>query len=90
MSLADMMESQFRADVRFRGAAYLQSGRVSISHITPDDVYAVVRDGAEHQIHLHRTEEAMEMSCSSVAGTKRPPTTKYVWATILLIDEQGY
>ena len=90
VSLADMMESQFRADVRFRGAAYLQSGRVSISHITPDDVYAVVRDGAEHQIHLHRTEEAMEMSCSSVAGTKRPPTTKYVWATILLIDEQGY
>jgi len=90
VSLADMMESQFRADVRFRGAAYLQNGRVSISHITPDDVYAVVRDGAEHQIHLHRTESGLEMSCSSTAGTKRAPTTKYVWATILLLDEQGF
>ncbi|MCA8989193.1 MAG: DEAD/DEAH box helicase family protein, partial [Planctomycetaceae bacterium] len=90
MSLADIMESQFRADVRFRGAAYIQSGRVSISHITENDVYAIVRDGGEHQIHLHRTETALEMNCSSVAGTKRAPTTKYVWATILLVDELGY
>lgn len=90
MSLADMMESQFRADVRFRGAAYWQADRVQITHITPDDVYAVVRDGAEHQIHIHRTESELELNCSSVAGTKRPSTTKYVWALILAIDELGY
>ncbi len=90
MSLADMMESQFRADVRFRGAAYWQAGRVHITHVTPDDIYAVVRDGAEHQIHIHRTETELELHCSSVAGTKRPSTTKYVWALILAIDGMGY
>lgn len=90
MSLADMMESRFRADVRFRGAAYWQAGRVNITHVTPDDIYATVRDGAEHQIHIHRTDSELELHCSSTSGTKRPPTTKYVWALILAVDELGY
>ena len=89
MPLAEIMESQFRADIRFRGAGYLKNGRVSITHVTSDDVYAVVRDGAEHQVHLHRNEGQLELQCSSVAGTKRASTTKYVWATILALDEQG-
>lgn len=89
MPLAEILESQFRADVRFRGAAYLKNGRVSITHITADDVYAVVRDGAEHQVHLHRADGLLEFQCSSTAGTKRASTTKYVWAAILSIDEQG-
>ncbi len=90
MALAEILESQFRADVRFRGAAYLKDGRVSITHVTADDVYATVRDGAEHTIHLHRREGTLEFHCSSVAGTKRATTTKYVWATILAVDEAGY
>ncbi len=90
MALAEILESQFRADVRFRGAAYLKDGRVSITHVTADDVYAVVLDGAEHSIHLHRNEGNLEFHCSSVAGTKRASTTKYVWATILAVDEEGY
>jgi len=89
VALAEILESQFRADVRFRGAAYLKDGRVSITHITADDVYAVVRDGAEHSIHIHRNDGNLEFNCSSVAGTKRASTTKYVWATILAIDEEG-
>lgn len=88
MSLADVMKGKFRADIRLRGAALLEAGRVTITRVTSTDVFALVADGEEHQVHLHNTSQDLEFHCSSVEGTKRPSSTKYVWASILAVDEQ--
>ncbi len=90
MSLAKVLEHLFRGDVRHRGAAYLKAARVSIVRVSPDNLYAVVRDGQEHQTQLSRVDGELKMFCSSVEGTNKPSTTKYVWATILAVDEGGY
>ncbi len=90
MSLAKVLEHLFRGDVRHRGAAYLKATRVSIVRVSPDNLYAVVRDGQEHQTQLSRVDGELKMFCSSVEGTNKPTTTKYVWATILAVDEGGY
>ena len=54
MTLSELLESKFRGDIRFRGAAYLQAERVSIARVTPDHVFGVVRDGVEYQTQLSR------------------------------------
>jgi superfamily II DNA or RNA helicase len=90
MSLAKLMENRFRGDIRHRGQTYFKTGRVSITRVTPDNVYAVVRDGVEHQTQVSRSKGDLDLFCSSVEGTNRPPYTKYVWATILAIDDAGY
>ena len=54
MSLARLLESQFRGDIRFRGAAYLEAERVEVVRVTPDELYGVVRDGTEYETHLSR------------------------------------
>ena len=92
MSLAQLLESKFRGDVRFRGLAFLQAERVSIARITPDDLHGVVRDGgSEYQTHLSRLEGDLRMFCSCVGeGQTRDPACKHLWATILATDEGGY
>lgn len=90
MSLAKLLENKFRGDIRHRGAAYIKAGRVSITKVTPDNIFAVVRDGSEHQTQLTRQDGDLKMFCSSVEGTSKPPTTKYLWATILAVDEGEY
>ena len=89
MSLAKLLENKFRGDIRHRGAAYVKAGRVSITKVTSDHIFAVVRDGSEHQTQLSRDDGELKMFCSSVEGTSKPPTTKYLWATILAVDEGG-
>ena len=90
MSLAKLLENKFRGDIRHRGAAYVKAGRVSITKVTSDHIFAVVRDGSEHQTQLSRDDGELKMFCSSVEGTSKPPTTKYLWATILAVDEGDY
>ncbi len=90
MSLAKMLENLFRGDVRHRGAAYLKAARVSVVRVSADHLYAVVRDGEEHQTQLSRVDGELKMYCSSVEGTNKPSTTKYMWATILAVDEGNY
>ncbi len=42
MTLAQVLEGQFRGDIRFRGtSAYLKAERVSITRVTPENVFAV-------------------------------------------------
>ncbi|MCA8992256.1 MAG: SNF2 helicase associated domain-containing protein, partial [Planctomycetaceae bacterium] len=91
MSLARLLESKFRGDVRFRGQAYLQAERVSIARVTPDDLHGAVRDGVEFQTHLSRQDGELRMFCSCVGeGQTRDPACKHLWATILATDAGNY
>ena len=90
MSLSQFLESKFRADVRFRGAAYVHSERVAIARVTADDLRAVVRDGGEHHVHLIRENEKLRLLCSCWGERSNEATCKHVWATILCAEKAGY
>ena len=42
MTLSELLESKFRGDIRFRGAAYIQAERVSVIRVTAEHLFAVV------------------------------------------------
>ncbi len=93
MTLAELLESKFRGDVRFRGAAYLEAERVSITRVTPEHVFGVVRDGVEYQTQLSRHESGLKLACS--CGASPHPATggihcKHVWGTVLAVDAGNY
>jgi superfamily II DNA or RNA helicase len=90
MTLAELLEGRFRADVRFRGAAYLKAERVAITRVTPDELFAVVRDGVEYQTQLSREEGRLRMYCNCVASAQTEPSCKHLWGTILAVDEGNY
>ena len=66
MSLADLLENQFRGDIRFRGAAYIEAERVSITRVTPENIFGSVRDGGEYQTQLTRAEDQVLMYLSLI------------------------
>lgn len=93
MTLAELLESKFRGDVRFRGAAYLQAERVAVVRVTEDNLFGVVRDGVEYQTQLSRRDGGLKLTCS--CGQAAQPGTgnvqcKHVWATILAADAGHY
>lgn len=45
MTLAELLQNRFRADLRHRGAAYVEAERISLVRVTPENVFAVVQDG---------------------------------------------
>ncbi len=90
MTLSELLEGKFRADIRFRGVAYVKNERVSITRVTPDYVLAVVRDGGEYETQLSREEDALKMYCNCTNGNPAEVTCKHLWATILSVDEGGY
>ncbi|MEZ6052859.1 MAG: SNF2-related protein [Planctomycetaceae bacterium] len=91
MSLARLLESQFRGDIRFRGAAYLEAERVEVVRVTPDELYGVVRDGTEYETHLSRQNNTLNMYCSCVSeSTSRNISCKHLWATVLAVDAGDY
>ena len=90
MSLSRILESRFRGDIRFRGAAYVQNERVEIAHVTPDRVYGVVRDNEEFQTQLSRTESQLVTFCTCAKPGQQEVNCKHVWATILLAEADGY
>ncbi|MGE3316077.1 MAG: SNF2-related protein, partial [Planctomycetaceae bacterium] len=90
MTLSDLLESRFRGDIRFRGAAYLKAERVAITRVSPDNLFAVVRDGIEYQTQLSRVDGALRMYCNCGQGAQPEATCKHLWATILAVDEAGY
>jgi superfamily II DNA or RNA helicase len=89
MTLAQLLENKFRGDIRFRGAAYLKAERVSLSRVTPEDIFAVVRDGIEYQTQLKRDETQVKMFCTCNQGRPTEPACKHLWATILSVDAAG-
>ena len=64
MSLSELLENRFRGDIRFRGVAYLKAERVSLTRITADHVFGLVRDGVEYQTHLSREDGQLRMYCN--------------------------
>lgn len=87
MSLARLFESKFRGDIRFRGAAYVEADRVSVTRVLPDHLFAVVRDGDEFQTQLSRQNGELKMFCSCVGDSKtKQPACKHLWATLLVVD----
>ena len=92
MSLARLLEGQFRGDIRFRGAAYLEAERVDVVRVTPDELFGVVRDGTEYETHLSRQNSELNMycSCASEAASGKKIACKHLWATVLAADAGEY
>jgi hypothetical protein len=93
MTLSELLESKFRGDIRFRGAAYIQAERVSVIRVTPDHLFAVVRDGVEFQTQLTRDGAGLAMTCNCVGTSANPSNNlncKHLWATILAADSGRY
>lgn len=90
MSLSKVLESKFRGDIRFRGAAFHSTDKVEITHVTADHVYGVVVDGVEYQTQLARTESALTPFCTCAKPGQPEIFCKHVWATILATDAGGY
>ena len=93
MTLSELLESKFRGDIRFRGAAYIQAERVAVIRVTPDHLFAIVRDGVEYQTQLSRDNGLLKVSCNCVgtdANKSGNPHCKHLWATILAADAGKY
>ena len=90
MTLAELLEVRFRADVRFRGAAYLKAERVAITRVTADELFASVRDGVEYQTQLSRQDGRLKMFCNCAASAQTEPACKHLWGTVLAVDEGNY
>lgn len=85
MTLSELLESKFRGDIRFRGAAYIQAERVAVIRVTPDHLFAIVRDGVEYQTQLSRDNGILKLSCNCIgtdANKSGNPHCKHLWATI--------
>lgn len=89
MSLADLLESQFRGDIRFRGAAYIEAERVSIIRVTPENIFGSVRDGGEYQTQLTRAEDKVLMYCTCDRYQKSG-VCKHLWGSVLAADAAGF
>lgn len=87
MTLAELLESRFRGDIRFRGTAYLKAERVSITRVMTNHVYGVVRDGVDYETQLSRDQDQLRMFCTCGSGNQQDVACKHVWATILAVDE---
>ncbi|HEY0985068.1 SNF2-related protein [Schlesneria sp. T3-172] len=93
MTLSELLESKFRGDIRFRGAAYIQAERVAVIRVTPDHLFAIVRDGVEYQTQLSRDNGILKLSCNCIgtdANKSGNPHCKHLWATILAADAGKY
>src|SRR4029077_3229285 len=89
MTLAQVLEGQFRGDIRFRGAAYLKAERVSITRVTSEHVFAVVQDGVDYQTQLTREGDELRMHCACANSDRAAAACKHLWATILAVDAGG-
>lgn len=87
MTLAELLESKFRGDIRFRGSAYVKAERVSVTRVTAEQIFAVVRDGVEFQTQLSREEDQLRMFCNCSADKEKEVRCKHLWATIITIDD---
>ena len=90
MTLSELLEDKFRGDIRFRGDAYLKAERVSVTRVTADHIFAVVRDGVDYQTQLTRDDGLLKMYCNCASGGQTESVCKHLWATILAVDDGGY
>ena len=91
MTLAELLESRFRADTRFRGAAYISDDCVTIAHVTAAEIQITVDDESEFDTVLRRKEGAtdIEFECTC-RQFERGGVCKHLWGSILAADNAGY
>ena len=86
MTLADSLQKQFRADLRFRGAGYLDADRVTQLALTPDKLIVAVQEKAgEFTCDLDRSGGNLRMSCTCPYSGKLG-VCKHLWGAVLLAD----
>jgi len=90
MTLSQLFESKFRGDIRFRGAAYLKAERVSLTRVTADEIFGLVRDGTDYQTHLRREQGELQMFCNCPQAHQFGASCKHLWATLLAVDAAGF
>ena len=89
MTLADSLQKQFRADLRFRGEGYLDADRVQQIALTPDKLIVAVQEKAgEFTCELDRTGGELRKSCSC-PQFGRMGVCKHLWGAVLLADRDG-
>ena len=89
MTLADLMQNRFRADLRHRGAAYIEAERITLVRVTSENVFGLVTDGAEYQTQLRYQPDDVSLFCTCDQFAKSK-VCKHLWATILATDSGGY
>ena len=73
MKLADILEDNFRGDIRFRGEAYIKKEQIEIVRVTADAVFAEIDDDdAQIQSQLQREEGELKLYCNCIKGTTSP------------------
>ena len=92
MTLSQLLEDQFRGDIRFRGESYLAAERVTISRVTPDRLFGTVQGekGEELYPQLSRVDGELQMLCTCAAGQSAHIRCKHLWALILAVDTGEY
>ncbi len=89
MTLAELMQNRFRADLRHRGAAYIEAERITLVRVTSENIFGIVQDGAEYQTQLRYQPDDVVMFCTCEQYAKSK-VCKHLWATILCADSGGY
>jgi superfamily II DNA or RNA helicase len=88
VTLTELLENKFRADLRFRGETYVKAERVSLIRITPDQVFGIVQDSVEYETQLSRSDAQLKMYCTCEPFQKSG-VCKHLWATIVAAQESG-
>ena len=89
MTLAELLQNRFRADLRHRGAAYIEAERITLVRVTSENVFGLVIDGAEYQTQLRYQPDDVSLFCTCDQFAKSK-VCKHLWATILATDSGGY
>ena len=58
MSLSSILESEFRADIRFRGHEFVSAGRVTITAVTADELFGEVEEAKQFLSKLTQYDHA--------------------------------
>jgi SNF2 family DNA or RNA helicase len=89
MTLAELLLNRFRADLRHRGAAYVEAERISLVRVTPENIFGLVQDGAEFQTQLRYQPDDISLFCTCDQFA-RHKACKHLWATVLASDSGGF
>ncbi len=89
MTLAELLQNRFRADLRHRGAAYIEAERITLVRVTPENIFGIVQDGAEFQTQLRYQPDDVGMFCTCEQFAKSK-VCKHLWATVLAADMRGF
>ncbi len=86
MILSDRLLNDFPSDVRSRGRAYFNAGRVKLESVQPTEVTATVRGSSRYIVDLEVYNGTIIAGCDCPYGA----ACKHIWATILAAEPKGF